>query len=86
MTNEEYNDVGLESIVTVYSNTVSIVASAYDFRLTFGLMLGHQDGVAQRKMFAQIYITPVHAKALAALLSRQIEVYEARYGTLPSQD
>jgi hypothetical protein len=67
----------------VYSNSVQIRVSPWDFSFRFG----HVSPVGQDREIAQYDVTvmmsPQHAKATFRLLEQQVANYEKRFGEIP---
>jgi hypothetical protein len=70
--------------VTVYSNNITLEVSPFDFRLRFR-RYGDVDvsaGKGTIDELAVVYVSPPQAKALLAILRRQIERYESKHGEI----
>ncbi|GJM45042.1 MAG: hypothetical protein DHS20C21_18840 [Gemmatimonadota bacterium] len=69
----------------LYSNLMFITHSPSEFVLDFARAL---PGTRKGKIYARIVMTPQHAKALSALLERNVRVYEDKHGSidLPGRD
>lgn len=71
---EDYNDL--------YSNSVQIRMSVWDFHLVFGTM---QSATAEEVNFTSkqgIYLSPQQAKALFNILGQNLAQYESTFGEL----
>ena len=62
---------------TVYSNSVQLEISFYDFKLKFGE--GGVGGVLNR---ANIIMSPQHTKALTVVLAKHLKDYENKFGEI----
>jgi hypothetical protein len=62
-----------------YSNLMFITHSPSEFILDFARLL---PGARKGKVYARIIMTPQHAKALSELLSRNIDTFEEKHGTI----
>ncbi len=74
-----------DEIPTFYSNIAQAVTSPYDVILRFGrrkLETERAEGVTISDAI-QVYMSPQHARAVMALLERQLADYEERYGPIP---
>jgi len=63
----------------VYSNLIFCTHSPSEFILDFARAL---PGARSGKIRSRIVLTPQHAKALSDLLSRNIQNFEERHGTI----
>jgi hypothetical protein len=63
----------------IYSNLMFITHSPSEFVLDFARAL---PGVRRGKVYARVVMTPQHAKALAELLSHNIEAFEENHGKI----
>jgi hypothetical protein len=72
--NEEYREI--------YSNSVQVRVSVWDFLLVFGLV--HQDTPEQVNVnnALGVYLSPQQAKALWNILGQNLAQYEQTFGTL----
>jgi hypothetical protein len=64
----------------IYSNIASIMMNRSEFYIDFGRMV---PGRQEVKVHARIITSPAHAKELARVLTRNIEDYEKKFGTIP---
>jgi hypothetical protein len=81
-TNRARVNVG-ESETIIYSNDFQIAWSPWDFKMTFGRILKADDEVMEVKPLADVYVSPQHALAIAAVLTRQLQLYEEKVGSIP---
>jgi len=69
--------------LAVYANQVGIAVSPWDFVFQFGQIIEADE----RKLKAQeqvcVYMSPQHAKAFVMLATRQLKVYEEKFGSIP---
>ena len=63
----------------IYSNLMFVTYSPSEFVLDFARAL---PGGRKGKVYARVVMTPQHAKALAELLSRNVDVFEQNHGTI----
>jgi hypothetical protein len=72
-----------ERWVSLYANNVSSQLSPWDIRLNFGQI---EDATADGKVsvleFAQVHMSPQHAKSLMQLLEKQLALYEREFGEI----
>lgn len=66
----------------IYSNSVQVRVSVWDFLLVFGLV--HQDAPEEVKVQNNlgVYMSPQQAKALWNILGQNLAQYEQTFGTL----
>lgn len=72
-----------------YTNAVNVAASQWDVTVDFQLSSQAPGSTAERPVVqqhrvAQLVMSPMHAKALAALLTGTVTDWERKFGTLPS--
>ncbi len=75
--------VGGRDVPAFYANAVRIMVSMHDFTLIIGQAAYREDGTPEMREAARLNLSPQHAKALAALLSRRVMDYEDQFGVLP---
>lgn len=63
----------------VYSNLIFCTHSPSEFVLDFARAL---PGARTGRIYSRIVLTPQHAKALSDLLTRNLETFEDRHGTI----
>ena len=63
----------------IYSNLMFITYSPSEFVLDFARAL---PGGRKGKVYARVVMTPQHAKALSELLSKNVDVFEEKHGTI----
>ncbi len=71
---EDYNDL--------YSNSVQIKMSVWDFHLVFGTMSSASPEEVSFTSKQGIYLSPQQAKALFNILGQNLAQYEATFGEL----
>lgn len=71
---EDYNDL--------YSNSVQIKMSVWDFHLVFGTMSSSSPEEVSFTSKQGIYLSPQQAKALFNILGQNLAQYEATFGEL----
>ena len=66
----------------IYSNSVQVRVSVWDFLLVFGLV--HQESAEQVdvKNALGVYLSPQQAKALLGLLQHNVQQYEQTFGEI----
>lgn len=69
---------------TIYSNNVELRVSPYDFKMTFGEVVG-LNGSSGLEVLAKctVYMSPQHAKAFADMLVKNLAEYEVNVGKIP---
>ena len=72
------------NFASYYVNNTSITGTPWDIALMLGRIVDIQDGAPIVEQFAQVYMSPQHAKAVAELLTKQLAHYEATHGVIPS--
>jgi Protein of unknown function (DUF3467) len=74
-----------------YTNSANVAASQWDITVDF-LLSSQAPGsttekpLVQQHRVVQVVMSPMHAKALAALLSGTLDNWEHKFGPLPSVD
>jgi len=66
----------------VYSNGVTIVNTARDFQIMFGIIMMGLDGKFEVNEHTSVIISPQHAKALLSLLDNRIKDWEKSHGEI----
>lgn len=66
-----------------YSNNLLLQTSVWDFKLAFGIVADATEDSLMVKSVVTVMVSPQHAKALNALLTRQLKQYESQYGPIP---
>lgn len=76
-----------EEIPTFYANVAQMTTSPYDVIMTFGRRRAERDeeGGLVIADAIQVYMSPQHARSVAALLERQLATYAELYGPIPSE-
>lgn len=75
-----------KEIPTFYANVAQMTTSPYDVIMTFGRRKPGRDeeGGLVIADAIQVYMSPQHARSVAALLERQLAIYAELYGPIPS--
>lgn len=63
----------------VYTNVSIVNHSAYEFILDFARLIPN---IGKARLKSRVVMNPVEAKRLLAVLTRQIQSYEAQYGLI----
>ena len=74
-------ELGEKEAEGIYSNLVLLSHSPSEFLLDFARIL---PGIPKAKVYARIVMTPQNAKALLAVLQKNLEAYEKKYGKVPT--
>ncbi|MEJ2671263.1 MAG: DUF3467 domain-containing protein [Deltaproteobacteria bacterium] len=69
----------MKEIPDFYINNVKILGSLYEFMFTFGLK---SDPKKESENVAIIRMSPQHAKVLAKILTKNVELYEKDIGEI----
>ncbi|MGA7616254.1 MAG: DUF3467 domain-containing protein [Thermoanaerobaculia bacterium] len=64
-----------------YANSARLQASIYDFTLTFGQISNDREKL-ECEEYAEIVMSPQHAKVLLQILQRNVAGYEEKFGEL----
>lgn len=70
----------------VYSNSVNIETSLYDFCFKFGLRDREQGEKNESDLVASLFMSPQHAKSFFLLLEQNIKAYENQLGEIKLPD
>jgi hypothetical protein len=73
----------LDAIPKFYVNNTNASFSNFDLRLTLGQIADVSDDKILVDPQVVVFMSPEHAKAVVAILSRQIETYEKNNGVIP---
>jgi flagellar protein FlaG len=65
-----------------YANSVQVRLSVWDFLLVFGTVNQTAPDSVQIRNFQGVYLSPQQAKALANLMTQNIQQYEANFGEI----
>jgi hypothetical protein len=65
-----------------YANSVQVLKSVWDFRLTFGTAYQETAEEITINTFQTIYLSPQQAKALCNMLGQNLLQYEHTFGTI----
>jgi flagellar protein FlaG len=65
-----------------YANSVQVRLSVWDFLLVFGTVNQTGPDAVQIRNFQGVYLSPQQAKALANLMTQNIQQYEANFGEI----
>jgi hypothetical protein len=68
---------------TIYANATRIGLSAYDVRLTFGIIVEAEPGKAVNQDQITVIMSPQHAKAVIKIMQDNLPIWEAQYGKMP---
>jgi hypothetical protein len=71
-----------EDFVEVYANYVSFAASAWDMTIMFGRTVADDPRNPRIEQRASVSLSPQTAKAMAHILLRNLQSYEAHYGEI----
>ena len=66
----------------LYANNLSVSLTTWDVALTFGEIIGEQEGKPIIEETTKILITREMTKVLATLLNTHIRLYEERFGEI----
>jgi hypothetical protein len=74
----------VENMPSLYANSTNMETSFVDFQLFFGDIIeaSAERLVTEDKL--RIIMSPQHAKAVLALMERQIKAYEDAFGVIPT--
>ena len=78
----EMSVVRSEAFVEIYANYVSFAASAWDMTIMFGRTVADDPRNPRIEQRAAVSLSPQTAKALAHILLRNLQSYEAEYGEI----
>ncbi len=76
------------NFVSLYTNDTQVQLTPWDIRMTFGEISGARAGepgeqsTIQIKTTGEVRMSPQHAKKLAEVLAKQIQVYEKNVGVI----
>lgn len=65
-----------------YANSVNLKVTTWDFQLTFGLMEQTSGDTFTVSNFSRVFLSPQQAKALANILSSNVQQYERQFGAI----
>ena len=65
-----------------YANSVNLKVTTWDFQFTFGLMEQTSGDTFVVSNFSRVYLSPQQAKALANILSSNVQQYERQFGAI----
>lgn len=71
-----------DDFISMYANNVSVSISIWDLSLTFGVIIGEEDGKPVIEETIKIFMTREMAKVMNRLLTHHIAEYEKKYGTI----
>jgi hypothetical protein len=78
-----------ERFVSVYSNSMNLEVTPWDFKLIVGVLLKGQKPNEPPKIenLVEVVMSPQHAKALLSILASNVQAYEKQVGEikLPEQ-
>lgn len=72
-----------ESLPVLYANHAGISITPWDFAFRFGAIAEASERKLKIQEALHVYMSPQHAKAFLSLVSRQVSLYEEKYGTIP---
>lgn len=75
-----------EDFFSIYANSISVGISVWDVGLTFGEILGEEDGVPVIEEAIKILMSREMAKVMNLLLTANIAEYEKKYGVINIPD
>jgi hypothetical protein len=78
----EYKPIRPEGAMGQYANHVSSRITPWDIELSFGQIREADEERLVYDEVARIYLSPQHAKAVLALLQKQIDSYELEHGAV----
>ena len=78
--------LGAAEVPRIYANNLNLTVTPFDFRLTFGEVLVADEEKLEILDKAVINMSPQHAKAVVAVLERNVRKYEKAYGTIPAKE
>ena len=72
------------TFLSLYVNDVNVMMTPWDFRLRVGLLesVNVQTSEALITVLADVRMSPPHLKKLVQVLTKQLELYEARVGPI----
>jgi hypothetical protein len=73
----------LTTLPVYYSNQASVRTSPHDVQIIFGQAMEATPQMVTTNPQVMVYLSMVHAKRLAAILTNQVSFYEANFGKLP---
>lgn len=73
----------LEDFVTVYSNSVQLEVSPWDFKFVFGEIKEASPIKLSIRDLIGVYMSPQHAKVFADVLNKNLKEYEEKFGKIP---
>lgn len=77
--------VGAEEAPHLYSDSVEVNSSLFDFRLHVRITLGRSKEEITYKHLCSLHLSPPHFKKLVQLLNEHLENYEQLFGEIPTQ-
>jgi hypothetical protein len=72
-----------EPRMVVYANQVGIAISPWDFGFQFGLITEASETTLKAQEQVCVYMSPQHVKAFVELATRQLSLYEEKFGPIP---
>lgn len=73
----------IEGMPTIYTNSVVVGSSVFDFLLYFGQLRTAEEDVIKVDQLVRIAMSPQHAKSMIRILEEKLDEYEARFGPIP---
>jgi len=74
--------VRTDDFKTRYSNSLNVEVSFSDFKFFFGEILEATEEKLKVEEFISVIVTPEEARSIAALLIKQLALYEATFGPI----
>lgn len=69
---------------TIYSNSVSLKVTPWDFKMTFGELIDATQDPIEVDEKVVVYMSPQHTKAFTAVLVNNLAEYEKAVGKIPT--
>jgi hypothetical protein len=73
------------SAPVIYTDSVQVRASIHDIMLYLGLADPADPDNVSTRLVGRVIMSPQHAKALTDILVKNVEVYEAAFGPIPTE-
>lgn len=74
----------METERRVYANIAEVESNLFDFVMHFGNRDRAQAQKGESDPQVTVFMSPQHAKLLAAILQNHVEMYEKNFGPLPA--
>jgi hypothetical protein len=69
----------------IYTNSIQVRASVHDIMFYLGLADPANPDDVKTRLVGRVIMSPQHAKALAVILNKHMEAYEAAFGPIPTE-